>query len=558
MAERWYQKAVVYCLDVETFQDSDGDGVGDLPGLVSRLDYLARLGVTCLWLSPVHPTPGRDDGYDVADFYGIDPRLGSLGDFAELLDAADERGMRVMLDLVVNHTSDEHPWFRSARSSPDSPYRDWYVWSDSEPSDRRQGMVFPGEQDETWTGDKTADAWYYHRFHDFEPDLNWANPEVRAEIEKVISFWLRLGVSGFRVDGAPFIIELTRPGDPDSPKDFHLLSDLRAHVSWASGKAVLLAEANVELDQLPRFFGDEGGSANRLHMLLDFLLNAHLMLALARQDPEPIAETLATAPPLPPGGQWATFLRNHDEVDLSRLTARQRAEVFAAFGPDKSMQLYGRGIRRRLAPMLGGRTASDRERRLRLAYSLQFTLPGTPVLRYGDEIGMGEDLSLDGRYAVRTPMQWSDEDNAGFSTAPARELVRPVISEGEYGYKKLNVTRQRSDPDSLLMWFERMIRTLRECPEVGVGTCTVIDRPLPGQVLAHRFDAPEGVVLFLHNLADKDVRVELGPQPAAGDAVAELFADQVYDPPGPKLEGLHLAGYGYRWLRLADRASGTG
>jgi maltose alpha-D-glucosyltransferase / alpha-amylase len=551
MAERWYQKAVVYSLDVETFQDSDGDGVGDLRGLVSRLDYLARLGVTCLWLNPVHPTPGRDDGYDVTDFYGVDPRLGSLGDFAVLLDAAEERGMHVMLDLVVNHTSDEHPWFRSARSSADSPYRDWYVWTDTEPPDRRQGMVFPGEQAETWTWDDTAGAWYYHRFHDFEPDLNWANPSVRAEVEKILSFWLRLGVAGFRIDAAPFIIELTRPGDPQSPKEFPLLTELRSQVSWASGKAVLLAEANVEPDQLARYFGDEGGSANRLHMLFDFLLNVHLMLALARQDPEPIAQVVATATSLPPGAQWATFLRNHDEVDLSRLTARQRHDVFAAFGPQESMQIYGRGIRRRLAPMLEGD-----ERRLRLAYSLQFTLPGTPVLRYGDEIGMGEDLSLAGRYAVRTPMQWSGETGAGFSTAGPDALVRPVISKGRYGHREVNVTRQRRDPNSLLMWFEAMIRTLRECPEVGVGRCTVLDEALPGGVLAHRFDAAEGAMLFLHNLADVAVRVDLGPQPG-GDVVIEMFADQPYDPPEPKLQGVQLAGYGFRWLRL-NRAIGSG
>ncbi|HEY4569510.1 MAG TPA: alpha-amylase family protein, partial [Kribbella sp.] len=374
MSEHWYREAVVYCVDVDAFADSNGDGVGDFQGLIGRLDYLTRLGVTCLWLHPIHPTPGRDDGYDVTDFYAVDPRLGTLGDFAELLHQADNRGIRVIIDLVVNHTSDEHPWFVSARSDPDSPYRDWYVWSQTEPPDRHQGMVFPGEQSETWTYDRRARAWYYHRFYDFQPDLNFANPAVRAEVKKIMAFWLQLGVSGFRMDAVPFIIELTEPGRSQSPMDFDFLTELRSHVAWRGGDAVLLAEANVEPEKLVDYFADAGGSNNRIHMLLDFMLNGRLVLALAREHPEAVIETLTETPALPPGAQWATFLRNHDEIDLSRLTAEQRDEVFAKFGPKPEMRLYDRDIRRRLAPMLGG----DR-RRLELAYSLQFTMRGTPV-----------------------------------------------------------------------------------------------------------------------------------------------------------------------------------
>ncbi|GAA3450612.1 alpha-amylase family protein [Dactylosporangium matsuzakiense] len=545
MGERWYTESVIYCLDVETFQDSNDDGIGDFQGLISRLDYLTRLGVNCLWLSPIHPTPGKDDGYDVTDFYNVDPRLGTLGDFAELLHQAANRGIKVMIDLVVNHTSDEHPWFQSAVSSPDSPYRDWYVWADKEPADRHQGMVFPGEQSETWTYHRRARAWYYHRFYNFQPDLNFANPAVRAEIKKVLAFWIQLGVAGFRMDAVPFIIELTEPGNANSPMDFDYLSELRSHVQWRRGDAVLLAEANVEPEKLPEYFGDAGGTGNRIHMLFDFMLNGRLVLALARQNPEPVIEWLRTTPKLPPGGHWATFLRNHDEIDLSRLTAEQRSDVFAEFGPDENMQLYGRGIRRRLAPMLGG----DRDR-IELAYSLQFTMRGTPVLRYGEEIGMGEDLSLEGRYAIRTPMQWSFDTHGGFSSV---DPIRPVIEKGDYGYETVNVTAQRHDDRSLLAWFERMIRTLRESPEVSNGTCSVIDQALPPGVLAHRADGPTGSMLFLHNLGTDDVVVDLGSLHAETNHPNEVFGDQDYPEVGD-LSELALGPYGYRWIRL-KRAS---
>ncbi|WP_433827119.1 alpha-amylase family protein [Actinoplanes sp. CA-015351] len=544
MSDRWYEKAVVYCLDIDSFADSDGDGCGDIRGLIGRLDYLARLGVTCLWLNPIHPSPGLDDGYDASDFYNVDPRFGNLGDFAELLHQAGNRGIKVIIDLVVNHTSDQHPWFQSARSSPDSPYRDWYVWSETAPADRNQGMVFPGEQDETWSYDRTAKLWFYHRFYKFQPDLNIKNPEVREEIKKICSFWLQLGVAGFRMDAVPFIIEETEPGNPNSPKDMEFLTELRQHVQWRKGDAVLLAEANVEPDQLTKFFGDDGGSGNRIHMLFDFMLNAKLVLGLAREDPEQIIDALRDTPKLPAGGQWATFIRNHDEIDLSRLTAEQRKDVFDKFGPDENMQLYGRGIRRRLAPMLG----NDR-RWLELAYSLQFSLRGTPVLRYGEEIGMGDDLSLNGRDAIRTPMQWSLLPNGGFSTADPSKIGRPVISGGEYGFEKVNVTQQRHDAKSLLSWFERMIRTLRETPEVGGGTCTHVDVPVPRGVLVHRADDASGTVVFVHNLGKEAGVVDLSSLAGEAEFPNDVLADQEYPEPG-KLDAIQVEGHGYRWIRL--------
>jgi maltose alpha-D-glucosyltransferase/alpha-amylase len=547
MSERWYQQAVIYCLEIASYQDSNGDGIGDLRGLISRLDYLSRLGVSCLWLSPIHPSPWKDDGYDVTDYYGVDPRLGSLGDFAELTGQAKERGIRIILDLVVNHTSNEHPWFVSARSDPASPFRSWYVWSEEEPPNRRQGTVFPGEQSETWSFDDKAGAWYFHRFYDFQPDLNFTNQDLRAEVTKIMGFWLQLGASGFRIDAAPFILEQVTPGVDAGPQDFAILDSWRQETQWQVGDSLLLCEANVPPSDVSRFVGSRtDGPSDRALMLFDFLLNPRAWLALARTDAEPLIEALTTAVRLPQGGQWATFLRNHDELDLSRLTDEQRQDVFRAFAPRQDMRLYGRGIRRRLAPMLKG----DR-RRIELAYALQFALPGTPVVRYGEEIGMGEDLRLHGRDAIRTPMLWDGGPNAGFSTVPPEKLLRPITMSGRYGARRVNVRAQQQDPNSLLRWFENLIHTLRTAPEIGTGECSVVDVPLPRPVLAHRFDAPSGSILLLHNLADTNVTIDIGPQPGTTLAPYDLLVDGPYDPPTAKLTDLALHGFGYRWIRLS-------
>jgi maltose alpha-D-glucosyltransferase / alpha-amylase len=540
MNEWWFKEAVIYCLDVHTFQDSDGDGFGDLPGLTARLNYLARLGVTCLWLNPIHPTPGRDDGYDVTDFYGVDPKLGCLGDFVELVHQASNRGLRVIIDLILNHTSDEHPWFQSARADRSSPYRDWYVWSDAEPTHKADGVVFPGKQDSTWTYDDQAGAWYHHRFYDFQPDLNWANPDVRAEMAKVVSFWLQLGVSGFRMDAAPFVIEDVRPDRDQQPRNYEWLHDLRDRLSWRRGDAIFLAEANVERDELLEFFG----AGDRLPMLFNFALNQRLFLAMARQSAAPVREALAAMPTIPGSCTWATFLRNHDEIDLSGLSDKERQECFELFGPEPKMQLYGRGIRRRLAPMLGG----DR-RRLELAYAVQCTLPGTPVLRYGEEIGMGDDLSLPERNAIRTPMQWSAAPGAGFSTADPKCFPRPIITRGPFSHKQVNVDDARADDGSLLAWFERMLRTLRECPEAGTGQWSLLD-PGTEQVLALRFDASTGTVIAISNLRDEPCVVDLAAELGTDATLLEVFGNRRYDH-RDDVRKLELDGWGYRWLRLA-------
>ena len=421
----------------------------------------------------------------------------------------------------------------------------------TEPPDRRQGIVFPGEQKETWSWDDSAQAWYFHRFYDFQPDLNWSNPQVRDEIKKVMGFWLQLGVSGFRVDAAPFVLEEVEPGVDPGPLDFSILDDWRQDVQWRSCDAVLLCEANVARDQLAKYCGSRPDGANdRAHMLFDFLGNASLWLALARGEAEPLITALDSAAPLPAMAQYATFLRNHDELDLSKLTTEQRNDVFRAFAPREDMQIFSRGIRRRLAPMLGG----DR-RRIELAYSLMFSWPGTPMIRYGEEIGMGEDLALPGRNAMRTPMQWDGSASAGFSSAPTGELIRPVVTKGRFSARRVNVLDQQRDRDSLLRWFGELIATLRECPEIGSGTCQVIDAELPPSVLVHRFDAPEGSMLLLHNLADRQVTVDLRSVQGLDTRPIEVLSDAPYPPPPRRPRDLPLNGYGYRWLRLRGAAS---
>jgi trehalose synthase len=550
-SDQWWKGAIVYCLDAETFVDWNGDGVGDLAGLAERIDYLAGLGVSVLWLMPFHPTPNRDDGYDVTDFYGVDPRLGTLGEFVEVVRAASDRGIRVIMDLVVNHTSDQHPWFRSARSSPDSPYRDWYVWVDEPPPDFGREEVFPGEQGGLWTFDEEAGQWYLHHFYDHQPDLNITKLEVRQEIARIIGFWLALGVAGFRVDAVPFLLELHGiPGAAGGPDPHQYLKELRAFLQRRRGDAILLGEVNLPPKEQRAFFGDEDG--DELHLVFQFSVMQRIYLSMARQDARPLELALAELPDVPFDSQWAIFLRNHDELTLDQLTDDERQEVFDAFGPDPDMQVYGRGLRRRLPPMLDGDEA-----RLRMAYSLMLSLPGTPVLFYGEEIGMGENLVVDGRSAVRTPMQWSAEPGAGFSQAPEADFPRPLAG-GDYSPEHVNVAAQRPDPESLLNWFERLIRRRRETSELALGQATVIPTD-PVSVFAHRCTWEGRSVVAVHNLGAEPVSVEV-PLGEEGDDEIDGADDLLR---GGRIEAtdrrlhLDLDGYGYRWLRLHPRGERT-
>jgi maltose alpha-D-glucosyltransferase / alpha-amylase len=540
MQDLWYKNAIIYALDIESFQDGNGDGIGDFAGLTRRLAYLAGLGVTCVWLHPFYTSPRRDDGYDISDYYTVDPRFGDLGDFVEFAHEAETFGIRIMVDLVVNHTSDEHAWFRAARSDPESPYRKYYVWSAKPPEDPTAGIVFPGAQKATWTKDRTAGAWYFHRFYDFQPDLNFANPEVRREIQKIMGFWLELGVSGFRVDALPFLIDAKTANPSHAPKDYHYLEEMREFLAWRARDAIVLGEANVELSELREYFG--GGE--RVQMLFNFYLNQQLFNALARQESAPLIRALESLPELPETCQWGSFLRNHDELDLGRLTEAERREAFAAFGPDRKMQLYERGIRRRLAPMLG-----NDHRRILLAYSLMFTLPGTPVLRYGDEIGMGDHLSLPERNAIRTPMQWSNEENAGFSTAPAKQLVRPLIKDGEYGFKKVNVEQQRYDPHSLLNNVERMIRLRKEHPEFGFGNSTIIDSAEPA-VFAIRAEWEGDTTIAVHNVAERNACLRLTLSREDSKQLVDVFHGDRYARRADGSVEVDLEPYGFRWLQV--------
>jgi trehalose synthase len=543
-SDQWWKGAVGYCLDAETFLDWDGDGIGDLAGLTERIDYLAGLGVSVLWLMPYYPTPDRDDGYDVTDFYGVDPRLGTLGEFVEVIRTAEDRGIKVIVDLVVNHTSDQHPWFQEARSSRDSRYRDWYVWVDEPPEGHELEEVFPGEQNGTWTYDEQAGQYYLHRFFDYQPDLNIANPEVRQEIARIIGFWIQLGVAGFRVDAVPFLLELHGiEGAADGPDPHQYLKELRAFLQRRRGDAILLGEVNLPPPDQRAFFGDEDG--DELHLVFQFSIMQRVYLAMARQDARPLEISVAELPQVPFDSQWATFLRNHDELTLDQLSEIERQEVFDAFGPDPGMQLYGRGLRRRLPTMLGGDQA-----RLRMAYSLLFSLPGTPVLFYGEEIGMGENLDAPGRSAVRTPMQWSDEPGAGFSTADEKLFPNPIV-QGDFGPENVNVASQRVDPGSLLNWFERLIRRRRETHELALGGIDVIHtEPLP--VFAHRCDWDGETVVFAHNLSPDPIEVDV-PIDHEGDGDVD-GADDLLDGGRTPVEDLvlrlELDGYGYRWFRL--------
>lgn len=537
MNKLWYKNAVIYSLDVESFKDSDNDGIGDFKGLKHRLHYLSSLGINCIWLLPFYDSPNKDNGYDVRDYYQIDSRLGDFGNFVEFLDAAEEEGIRVLVDLVVNHTSDQHIWFKEARKDKDSPFRNYYIWSKTKPKDDGKHAILGAEQgNSNWEKDKKSGEYYYHTFYPEQPDLNVSNPAVRKEIKKIMHFWLKLGISGFRIDAAPHMIR--KKGDAKFDGDPHeVFRDFREFVESYKPEAILLAEVDVEPRKYKNFFGDD----DQMHMLFNFYLNNYIWLALATGKAAPLEKALKNLEHNSDREQMANFLRNHDELDLERLTEKEREEVFKAFAPEEDMKIFDRGIRRRLAPML-----ENNRQRMELSYSLLFTLPGTPVLRYGQEIGMGEDLTKKGRDSVRTLMQWSAGENGGFSNAPRKKLVRNIISKGPFSYEKINVNDQHRDPGSLLNWIDRAINFRKECPEFGWGEFKSIKTGNPA-VFAYMRSSVKGVAVAVHNFSNEEVKVKL--ELDKNLEVIDVFGDKKYETMDLNTRELKLSAYGYRWLK---------
>jgi len=522
----WYANAVIYNLNVGSFKDSDGDGRGDFKGLTSSLSYLSDLGITAIWLAPFQPSPDQDDGYDITDYFGIDKRLGTKEDFQTFMKAAKARQIHVLMDIVINHTSVEHPWFKSARADTSGKYHQWYVWASQKPKDFDQGMVFPGVQTETWTFDEPTGKFYFHRFYDFQPDLNYQNQEVRLMARDVLRYWLKQGVDGFRLDAVPFVIDKPETGAKDPEHMFEILDELTAEIRKVNPEAILLGEANVAAEENTDYFGKD---ATRLQMMFNFYANQYLFYALAKGDPTAYGKALEEFRDKPSKGQWVHFLRNHDEIDLDRLEKKQRELVYQRFGPEASMQLYDRGIRRRLAPML------VKPELIKVAYSVLFSAPGAQMIRYGEEIGMGDDLALRERLSVRTPMQWNESTSGGFSSS--KETYRPVIAYGGYGYQKINVVRQFKDPQSLLEFVKSMIHLRRQHPEIGLGNWKIHPS---SQLFILEYQYQDKRLLTVHNFSAESRTFEPASD-LSKDRLRPLLSGN---------DGKTIPAYGFQWFNI--------
>ncbi len=441
----WYKNAIFYEVNVRAFKDSNGDGHGDLQGLIQKLDYLKDLGVDCLWLMPIYHSPLKDDGYDISDFYNIQETFGDVSDFKLLIDEAHQRNIRIVTDLVMNHTSDQHPWFQASRSSKDSPYRDYYVWSDDNKKYGLTRIIFLDTEESNWTLDEKTGQYYWHRFYASQPDLNYDNPEVRQAMKDIMKFWLDMGIDGFRADAVPYLFEREGTINENLPETHAYLKEIRAYLDENYEDRILLAEANQWPKDVLEYFGD----GDEFHMGFHFPIMPRIYMSLRKQDRESLVWIMQQTPPIPDNCQWCTFLRNHDELTLEMVTEEERQWMWQEYAPDPRMRL-NLGIRRRQAPLLENNPA-----KMRLANALLFALPGTPIIYYGDEIGMGDNIWLDDRNGVRTPMQWDASKNAGFSTAKEDQLYAPLIKDETFGYQKVNVSAQINDPDSFLSFMKK-------------------------------------------------------------------------------------------------------
>ncbi len=538
----WFKDAVFYELHVKAFHDGNGDGIGDFRGLIEKLDYLEWLGVTCLWLLPFFPSPLRDDGYDVANYVSIAPDYGSLEDFREFLDEVHRRRMRVIVDLVLNHTSDQHPWFQEARSSSQSAKRDYYVWSDTDKRYQKARIIFIDTEKSNWTWDPVAQAYYWHRFFSHQPDLNYDNPVLQQAMLDIMSFWLDQGLDGFRCDAVPYLFEREGTICENLPETHAYLKKIRKRIDEAYQGRILLAEANQWPADVRPYFGD----GDEFHMAFHFPLMPRLFLGVRSEDWHPIVDMFTHTPPIPDNCQWCLFLRNHDELTLEMCAGEERDYMYYAYARDPLMR-RNIGIARRLAPLLD----NDR-RKIELLNSLVFTLPGSPIIYYGDEIGMGDNVHLGDRNGVRTPMQWSADRNGGFSKTDPSKLYLPAISDSVYGFNVTNVESQRQAPHSLLHWMRQMIARRKQQPAFGRGALTFL-RPKNDRVLAHIREHGGNLLLLVHNLAGSAQAVDLDLGSFEGRVPVELLGGSRFPVISKRPYVLSLAPYGFYWFNLEQK-----
>jgi maltose alpha-D-glucosyltransferase/alpha-amylase len=535
----WYKDAVFYQLHVKSFADSNGDGIGDFVGLTSKLDHLASLGVDCLWLQPMYPSPFKDDGYDISDYTSVHPSYGTLQEFEAFLHQAHARGLRVIIELVLNHTSDQHAWFVEARSSTDNPRRDWYVWSDTDDRYRGVRIIFLDTELSNWAWDPVSKAYYWHRFFSHQPDLNYDNPAVREAIWLVMKFWLDIGVDGFRVDAVPYLIEREGTSCENLPETHGVLKELRARLDAHFTGKVLLAEANMWPEDVRPYFGE----GDEFHMSFHFPVMPRMFMALRLEDRKPLIDIIERTPNIPDACQWGIFLRNHDELTLEMVTEIERAYMWDEYAKDPRARI-NLGIRRRLAPLMEG----DR-RRIELMSGLLMSLPGSPIMYYGDEIGMGDNVYLGDRNSVRTPMQWNGGINAGFSAADPERLWLPVISNAVYGYQAVNVESQQRNPTSLLNWTRRLIEVRRSTQVFGRGTIEFL-KPANHRVLAFTRALRRETVLVVNNLAGTAQVAELDLSSLAGAIPIEMFGGSIFPRIGSGPYVMMMGPYDFYWFRL--------
>jgi maltose alpha-D-glucosyltransferase/alpha-amylase len=535
----WYKDAVFYQLHVKSFADSNGDGIGDFVGLASKLDHLESLGVDCLWIQPMYPSPFRDDGYDISDYTSIHPSYGALEDFQAFLQQAHARGLRVIIELVLNHTSDQHAWFVEARSSPDNPRRDWYVWSDTDDRYRGVRIIFLDTELSNWAWDPVSKAYYWHRFFSHQPDLNYDNPAVREAMWQVMKFWLDLGVDGFRVDAVPYLIEREGTSCENLPETHAVLKELRAQLDAHFPGKVLLAEANMWPEDVRPYFG----AGDEFHMSFHFPIMPRMFMALRLEDRKPLIDIIERTPPIPDSCQWGIFLRNHDELTLEMVTDVERAYMWDEYAQDPRARI-NLGIRRRLAPLM----ENDR-RRIELMNGLLMSLPGSPIMYYGDEIGMGDNVYLGDRNGVRTPMQWNSGWNAGFSTADPERLWLPLISNAVNGYQAVNVDSQHRNGTSLLNWMRRLIQVRRSTHVFGRGSIEFL-KPANHRVLAFTRTLGRERVLAVSNLAGTAQAVELDLSGLEGAIPIEMFGGSIFPRIGRDPYIMMMGPYDFYWFRL--------